>query len=642
MKRLNSFPHILHSLVLAASLACVHCNPDPDNSNNTTGDSDGGNNTSGDSDRPEPACDGHSSSIVVGSAQSLSALIESTEHCLMYGIDSSGGNVYFIDLNGDAVQKTIDVGGQPTDLALVRDQNELYVAVHDAKKIVAIDAATGEILREHSTTVSPFRIARGVGRSVYFVERDDYSAIFHMNMVNGDESTETGVDFIEPDLEASTDGNTLFVAESGLWGAKLLKLDSTDDLNELDRFLFNDGFGLPTPTRHIHINETAGRLYFADRALDIRDFSHVRGWFRGQIMTTTANGTIAASDDLLYDSSTFVRFADRLHPRGGALFSTDGLWLYEFDAEGSVLYRTDVRTLLGIHVLGQTSNAVGPLSQRSFQKLVADPNRPLLYGLDSRRNELVVIDLDTGDPLRAEVIGSAPTDLAFAPDGKTMVVATFGATELAVLDLSNQTKVLKTTLFVPGNPYRVTVSSLGTIVYVEQDGLATLTTVNLADSTIGSSAVDKAYQADVVFDTSGRFLFVGESSTADSRLFRLDTQATAFDFENAIISAEGYSYPNRNIIYRSPYVYFAGHQFDENTLADLGEFGEQIIKVSPNGRWAMSRERVYDTDCLCLVAGPAGQLPVSSPVMAISPDNTVVFQFDDSIGALFEHALPTE
>ncbi len=599
--------------------------------------------TDGDSDLPPgdtdtPACKGSAASIHVANAQSLNPLIEHPSYCRLYGADSSGGVVYFIDTATDALQKSVAVGNQPVDLVLSSDGRFLYVAVFGDSKIVVLDAETGALVQEVFTVEPPFRIAQGPDDRAFYVKETVFSAVREVNFFTGlDTQLTTGLEFQEPDIVASSDGHDVFVAEGNKPGARLVHFDaSLPGFPEADRYTFNGGFTLPTPTRRVWLAEGSSRVYFAERGFDATNLSRLRGWLGDEVVASSPDGHILASPTALYDGQTFLRFGERAHPKGGALFSRDGHWFYEFDPLGSQLYRTSVTTLVGTHQLGQTQVAPGSLAQHDFSQLVADPARPLLWGLDSQQNELVAIDRNTLLPLSAEIVGSAPTDLAISQSAAEMVVATFGATELAVVDLTNTEKSIKETLFTPGNPFRVAISATGRIVYAEQDQWGDLVLVDESNGDVLATLADTLFQADVEFDASGRYLYAGEAAAPEARLLRYDLQTDSFTA--AGVSSATYSYPSRRVIFNSGFVYYAGHKFDSATLADLGGFGEEIVLVTNDGRFAVSRRHVFDTTTFAEVLG----LPVDSGLVAAAPDAPILYQFDNDTGAIFVQGIPTD
>src|SRR5262245_34715091 len=109
-----------------------------------------------------------------------------------------------------------------------------------------------------------------------------------------------------------------------------------------------------------------------------------------------------------------------------------------------------------------------------------------------------------------------------------------------------------------------------------------------------------------------------------------------FDLEGALQSPVTVDFPIQQVIANGGFVYCAGRKFDAETLALIDDFGDDIIVVTPAGDLALSRTKIYGTDCFCELGG----LPRDSPLIAVDPQSEVVYQFDNSTGALFVQALP--
>lgn len=592
-----------------------------------TGDGDGG--------PQRPDCDGASEFIALAGAADLSTLLEDPHRCALYAVAPGARELYIVDTDADTVQ-VVDVGAQPTDVALSPDGALLFVAVFGEQKIVALDPTTAAVIDEAATSVPPYRLAHGGGRRVFYVGRDGASAVYEVNFITGLDAAATSRTFHEPDLVASADGTTLYLGESQLAPSRLHRLDATAvGLPDIDTYDFDGGFTLPTPRRGVVLAEEAGRVYFAERLFNATNVKRLRGFLGEAITAVTSDGTLVAGDESLFDGATLVPFAVRPHPGSAALFSLDGEWLYEFDATAAGLYRTPVARLIGVHRLGEHNVPPGGLSQRKFTQLLADPARPFIYALDSQQNQLVYISRETLLPVRAEVIGSSPTDMAMTASGDRMVVATFGATELAVLDLDNSQKVLASVIVVPSNPFRVAVSFSGEAVYAEQDGVGDLRLLDVGNGAILATLPDTGFQVDLEFDPTGRYLFAGESAGPGAVLRRYDLLHDTF---TEVGVSSPYDYPGRKIIFHAGSVYFAGRKLDAATLTEQLDFGEDIVLVTPDGRFAVSRSKVFQAATASVVSG----LPVESGLLAADPDEPLLYQFDNDTGTLLLHTLPSD
>ena len=625
---------------MAAAGLSLQCNNASDGTG--SGDSDGGpapGDPSGTDDQgdltPPSPCHGRTAFIRIANAQTLDPIIEDPSRCLLYGIDQAGDAVYYIDTQADVVSHVVALGAQATDLTLSADRSYLYVSVLGDKAIKVLDALDGSLVKAVPVDPAPYRLARGPGFTAYYVKEDIFSAVYAVNLDTGAEVVSTAIEFHEPDLEATADGQRLFLGEANLPGSKLVRFDTMPDLVQQDSYVFDGGFTLPSPQRRIYLAESSDRIYFADRAFLADHLTKMRGWLGDQVLAASPDGSVLATRELLFDGLTFVSFAARPHAGTGVLFSADSKWIYEFSATGSLLYRTAVSTLLGVHHLGETVVPPGSLAQHDFSQILADPIRPVIYGLDTQQNQIVVIDRPSRMPTRAEIIGSSPTDMAIVGSGDEMVVALFGATQLAVLDLTNGTKIYKRPIDVPGNPFRVATSILGRIAYAEQDQYSDVALIDYASGAMLAALPNTVFQPDVEFDPTGHYLFAGESAGPSAKLRRYDVDLDTF--AEAGVTTDSYAYPTRKVIFFGGYLYYAGRKLDATTLAEVGNFTEDIVLVTPDGRYAVSRRRIFDANTFAQVGG----LPVDSGLITADPVDPILYQFDNETGALFVKSLPS-
>lgn len=627
-------------ILVSALAATIACSETKERSRDGDTDAVGDTDVAGGDAGPARRCAGTHSTIRVDGAQAFLPLVEHPTRCLLYGADVTTGSIHFIDTDNDSVHTVTALGSAPTDITLSADLLYLYVALPGQVSIAVVDAFDGTVTDSVTTSVPPYRVARAPGHRVFYVEEEVFTSIHLVNLNTGVDEELTPTTLHEPDLAASADGSVLFVGEANRPGTRLIRYNTVGGLTEVDVYHFDGGFTLPSPERDVHLSETAGRVFYAGRAYNASALSRMLGWLGDQVVASTPDGSILATAEVLFDGDTFVRFANRPNPNEGAVFSDDGAWLYELSTQGSLLHRTAVNTLVGVHQLGETNVPPGSLAQHHFNQLVADPIRSFIYALDSQQNQLVFIDRDLLLPVRAEIIGSSPTDMALSPDASVMAVATFGSTSIAVIDLSDPDKVLKSTLQIAGNPFRLALGATGLLAYVEQDQFAEVTLIEFATGRVYDNLVDTVFQADVEMDPSGLALYVGESAGEEARLYKLDLSANTL--AQVAVTTDSYWYPTRRVIYDDGSVYYAGHRFAAETLEDVGEFSEDIFAVC--GTMAISRRRIFSTNAYepdSVRFLKIGGLPVDSALVVCDPGGELVYQFDNDTGALFVQQLPS-
>src|SRR4029450_5019875 len=100
-----------------------------------------------------------------------------------------------------------------------------------------------------------------------------------------------------------------------------------------------------------------------------------------------------------------------------ALTAADSeVWSYEPIA-GRLSYAKVADYLAG-KTLGVREYTAADISTYSFAKIIADPARPRLYGLDAKKSLLVSVDSATGAALRAAVIEYDAKDIEIDAAGK--------------------------------------------------------------------------------------------------------------------------------------------------------------------------------------------------------------------------------
>jgi DNA-binding beta-propeller fold protein YncE len=274
---------------------------------------------------------------------------------------------------------------------------------------------------------------------------------------------------------------------------------------------------------------------------------------------------------------------------------------------------------LGVHEVDPQ-----PLRAYSFAKLIHDPVRPRLYGLDTAQAEVVVIDTATLRPTRAIRVNTTPTDLAIDAAGTTLFVGHLDVQGFSRIKLDDL--MFDRCLVTPTITYEVVAASNGRVVTIDwYQG----TKPSLHDATTGAvlSQGDWAEMGALSATADGTTLFVGnvdEGGTVTRYSLATDTMVMTGES-----SHDDLYFPPR-VIAALPDgggVYFAGTLFDGN---DLGvaryAVNEPIVAVSPDGRRALSATSVYDV----ATGRRLGALPMTASVLAISPDSREAFLFTGS------------
>ena len=584
--------------------------------------------------QPLKPCELPSGYLALSEVAKFESITAEPDSCKLFGIDTGGQKAFILNTTVEAELpiQSIALGGTPTDLTLDISGDFFYVSLGDNQKILKLSRTNGALAGTISTQTKPQHIAAGPNDRVFYVEKEQFSSIYAVNFTNDEDLQLTDPLYFEPDIATNSDATKLFLGESIEHGSRLLRFNTGDPTLPLeDQYDFSEGgFTEPWPKRGIQLSPANDRVFFAERSYDASDLGYIRGWIGGHVLGVSSDGGIIVTRDSFYDGKTFVRFGTRPHPGEGLCFSRDGQWFFEFDTETRILHQTAIESMVGAHRLGATLLPGGTLSRHRFLQMLTDPYRPIIYGLDAQQNQLVFINRETLVPEKAIVVGSLPTHMVIDASGDYMLVATFGATEIARVDLTSQAAQTKDVFVVPSNPYRLTVDKVNNrIVYAEQDGSSALTLMNGNTGAVLKRINGLAFQPALAFDDSGRYLFVGESTGPDTVLKRFDTLTDTFD--PAGQAAGTFSYPARKIHFKNNSVFYAGRRFHGTTLVLMGLFGEEINTVTNNGSFAASNRHIFNTGDYSEVDG----LPEDSSVITSHPSDDILYQFDNDTGSLY-------
>lgn len=274
------------------------------------------------------------------------------------------------------------------------------------------------------------------------------------------------------------------------------------------------------------------------------------------------------------------------------------------------------------------------------ETMITDPMRPYIYALDRVNNSLHFINLDTKMLEKTIFVGSSPVDMDIDQDGNELFVANFGSTEIAVVDLD--TKERSRTMFVEtdlggwdGNPYRVVCTANNTLVFTSEDQWNEL---KLVDAMTGTNLAHggSLYAPDLVASPDGTRVYVAESGSSGSQLYRFDVTANGLTQVDASDRANGYGSRLAIMSGDGTYVYYGGGKFLANNLSSLlGTFSETIYATNTDGTLAVGSEHIFDGTTFA-VKQP---LPLMTTVMALSADESTLYLYDNSSSRIFIYPI---
>jgi hypothetical protein len=570
-----------------------------------------------------PAPVGQGGSVTLPFPGAINTMISDPGACLIYAVYvgfAASAQLYVFDTGSKSLLATIELPYDTTDIDISPNGKYLVVAHAVAQKISVIDKTTWTIGNTLSLATNVQRIEVSDAGLVYYISDSSYSETHRLDLSVGASSDtiigthgEAG-----PDIELSRDGSALYSGPSTI--GNLTKFDVSGPGNEVQTDVSawsNSAFtGFFNTARWVFLAPGGQHVYYAGYQLDPGHLASVNGYVGERVLAEDAAGTFAIGQNDVFDTKLMLSVA-RLpeETQAAALTAADREVWY---AGGSGVYYQNVDDFLAGVPLGQRARAPEPLANYTFTRLVADPVRPRVYGLDAKRQLVVAIDTTTGLATGAIVTGSLPSDIDVAASGGTLWVAQEGMLGLGKIDLASWQ--FTGFVYIPRDGYDVATIGDKWVVAVDYEQKVTPTLIDASSGTIVDSLKNVAYQATLAAAGDGKTLFIGDSGLSSS-VRRYDVSSGAFV---NVATSTAFNAPSR-ALQTSPdgsFVYYAGNAIEGTQLQTI-EYAESdtILDVTRDNRLAISATAVYRASD----GTKLGALPVTAAAQALSPDGKSLY-----------------
>jgi hypothetical protein len=569
-----------------------------------------------DSSTDQGALDG-STGFAVGD---ISKLVGDPQAGMLYAL--SGWSILVFDTVAKSQLTTVTLDGYGTDIDLSPDGQYLVASLDGSKRIDVIDKRRW-IATPIDTRADPEQVEVMNGGIAYYATLDQWAEIHEIDLTQGVSS-----DFklniysaFEPDIELSAAGNRLFVAESGLSGSNVYELNlDVAPTRTIDQSNWDNGDGFDSPVRHAYVGPSGKHLYYAGRQLDATNLAHALG-DTGTVFAEDVAATFVVSTKGFIDAQTLTTVTSfPFAVSSAALTAGDSeLWYYRPDLSQIVCAK--VADFLFGKTLGQAQSDAGPLGAYTFLKLVADPARARLYGLDASKNVVVSIDSISGATLRSLVIEVGAKDMVFDAASDSIFVAHSGM-EIEQIDAATLSRMKF--IYTPQDNYQLAVLSNNRIASISFDQWTTASVIEISTG-VRDSSWQQIWKGALSATADGNTLFVGGSDTHD-KLARFDVSTgkmTGYSAGNAITS------PSRGVLATpdGTSVYYGGYCLNGTSLTEVRyPQPDKIVSVTPNSALAVSSTTVYRVaDGTAVVT-----LPTACSVQAISSDSSTLYCYTGS------------
>lgn len=514
---------------------------------------------------------------------------------------TSSGKLHFISLDTFQINKTLDVGANPSDI--VRDGNQLFISIPDASKIQKVDLSTNSVTGEIITSDNPYRMAVGNGKLFYL---DTDRTLYHYNLTSGEELVvtikgETYSTFYHAELYLDSQSATLYLAESEVSGGNVQAI-STTDYTLLHETTYRDSYGFPYPDRHLVVD--GNEIFFAGHKLNQDNLAEIQGAYAedyssegnnltaADIIAVDANFVYSTKD--VFDRNMFKKVATYPSEISHMLINDGKRYTYNpktytIQVNSDSYVTPEVRTSFLNNKL---------LLNHQVDKWIFDESVDRIYAISESSNELLYIDTNTMEVIERNFIGSIPTDLELV-DNK-IYIALFGTTKIAVADIDPSATI--TYIETSQNPFELETDG-NDLYYIEEDQWTEVFHIDLQTEVervlepTTTSNIYSYYEGSILLDSENDILYVGESGSSGSNLLALSTVDGSHLKVNDYDNGYGYPYPGRNVIEDENYVYYAGTRFDKSDLTiESGKYFESSAEdlISLTGNYVVSSKKIYD------------------------------------------------
>lgn len=533
---------------------------------------------------------------------------------LLYALTSTQVVVYDVGQKQEVTR--VALGAISTDLDLSPDGSLLIAAQDSSVRLAVID--------KHAWTVTyvgvranPQQVEAMNGNLAYYVTLDQWTELHQVDLTYGSASdVKLSLSSFEPDIELSAAGNRLFVGESGLSGSQLYGEDLTVvPARTADQSSWDDNYGFYSPPRHVYLGPSGKNIYYAGHQLDATQLGRALGNL-GNVYAEDAAATFAVAAQGIIDVTlrTFVSAFPKPISAAALTAADSEVWSYEPNA-GRLSY-AKVTDFLAGKTLGVRVTAAANISTYSFAKIIADPIRPRLYGVDVGKSVLVSIDSGTGMALTAAVIEYEATDVEIDAAGKYIYI---GHSGMAIEQIDAATLTLVKYIFGPRDSYYIVVLANNRIASVDYDQWTTATIIDATSGTVLDSRYG-SWQAALAATKDGKTLFVGGSDAMDS-VTRYDVSSGMF---GTATTSTKVTVQDRSVVVTpdGTSVYYAGACLNGASLTQARyQQTDQIVSISPNGVLAASATEIYRVSD----GTPLMALPSSCPIQAIGSDSGTLY-----------------
>jgi DNA-binding beta-propeller fold protein YncE len=553
----------------------------------------------------EPVAPGASGMLTP--SRTIAKLAHDPTRCLLYALADT--QILVFDTKDKVELAPIELPSAGIDLDVSRDGARLVVAHRFPRGVTVIDLAQRTLVDTLSTSAEPGRLEVTSAGTVFYVSFDQSNSAHRLDLATGTEMLLKQIVGYQVDIELSPDESRLFVGESGTSGDRMMSFDvSAGGFTQVDQIPWHLYSRYSSSPRRV-LASKAGNVYWAGHQWRADNLGDVTGAMLEDVFAENDAGTIAIGRQFAWDVATGYKTKPIAGPVLAAAFVADGREAWMFS--GGVLRYMATSELEGPHPLGVRELPPLALGEYALDQLIHDGSRGVLYGRDSSRHAIVLIDDTTLQPTREIRVGGRPSDMALDPTRSALYVGHEEIEALAVVDLSDSTfdRFVQT----PRRPYQIAQAGPGRVIVSDRDYDSAPTLFDLASGNAAPTTILLDYAA-IAVTPDGKTLYAGEAGLGGD-MYKFTITANNLALISATTTNPHPSAVRRLIPHPSePRVFFARKSISTTDLTTVNFTTEEsILNVSSDGRFALSATTVYDAS----TGADLGLLPANAPVQTV-------------------------
>jgi YVTN family beta-propeller protein len=247
----------------------------------------------------------------------------------IYAIDDNN-SLMFINIDTYELEKSINIGSNPTDLDIDDSGNYLYVANFGANEIAVVDLNTKEKTSSIATNASPYVVECGRPGRIYYEEEDQW---IYLHIINSEQAEEIGTYgyLREGDGEIDPTGNIYYHCENNISSSAVQKFDISTDAPSLITESRIPAYG----SRNLLLSKDGNRVFCKGYMFD-QDLNFLGSF--GEIYAITSDGSIASSFDTIYHTPTLSVIKQLPLTASVQTISNDDNRLFLYDSDSSNIY----------------------------------------------------------------------------------------------------------------------------------------------------------------------------------------------------------------------------------------------------------------------------------------------------------------